>query len=443
MRSIQTKFDIARHEADVKPNKKIGLITAFCVLIMMAVCVVNELGVFELDRLPVRLSFAVTCICLVIIQLIIHSEKRVRNYKTKFFILGIWMVLTLVLNILITTPAVLTYIFPMLIATQYRSKKMTYSAILGSIVICLLAPAIAYFLNTWSPTYLIGYVETTCNITLFAENVAKYSPAEAISAITLFWSLPNSAILLICGVIVSSISRHNLEHVKRGVWLEEMGDELRKKYSQELFLRDRIVQSMAEILESRDLETGGHIARTKEIVALLTENMPADGFEGLSEADRVEILRCTPLHDIGNIAVNDAILHKPNRLTAEEFEEMKKHTTEGARIVVQVLGEVELPNTVKTASDIVMYHHERYDGAGYPKGLKGKEIPLSARVVALADVYDALVSKRCYKDIYSGNAAYEIIRDSMGTQFDPDLMKYFNLKRGEIEAMYAKTALET
>ena len=137
------------------------------------------------------------------------------------------------------------------------------------------------------------------------------------------------------------------------------------------------------------------------------------------------ILLAAPMHDIGKIKIPDAILNKPGRLTSEEFEVMKKHADFGADIIQKTMRDVEEEDYYIVALNIARYHHERYDGGGYPSGLKGEDIPLEARIMALADVYDALVSKRVYKDAYSKEESLRIIEENIGTQFDPHLGRLF------------------
>jgi HD-GYP domain-containing protein (c-di-GMP phosphodiesterase class II) len=143
------------------------------------------------------------------------------------------------------------------------------------------------------------------------------------------------------------------------------------------------------------------------------------------------------MHDIGKIAIDDQILRKPGKFTPEEFNIMKQHPEKGAIIVENLLSPIESPEFVQLAKNVAWYHHERFDGSGYPKGLKGAEIPFEARVMAVADVYDALVSKRCYKEKFSFEKAYSIIIEGMGTQFDPALKDCFIACRSKLEEYYS------
>jgi len=207
--------------------------------------------------------------------------------------------------------------------------------------------------------------------------------------------------------------RHKLEQL-----VAKKAAEVTKTYEQTL-------EILATIIEYRNLESGAHIRRT----TLLTEVMVAkmldmEKFRPLLLAENVlSLIKASALHDIGKIGISDAILLKPGKLTPDEFEVIKTHTTIGSQIINNIAA--TLPDNdmyLKYANDICHFHHERWDGGGYPCGLKGEEIPLSARIISVVDVYDALVSPRCYKAAYSHDVSLEIITEGRGTQFDPDVV---------------------
>ncbi len=142
------------------------------------------------------------------------------------------------------------------------------------------------------------------------------------------------------------------------------------------------------------------------------------------------------MHDLGKIAISDAVLRKPGKYTEEEFDEMKRHSAEGAKIVESILRGVEDDEFVEIAKNVAHYHHEKWNGKGYPEGLSKTDIPVEARIMALADVFDALVSKRCYKEAFTYDKAFEIIEESLGEHFDPEIGKVFLECRDELEALY-------
>ena len=192
------------------------------------------------------------------------------------------------------------------------------------------------------------------------------------------------------------------------------------------------------MVESRDNSTGGHIRRTSEVVRILIEEILKDNTLNLSDEFCENLIKAAPLHDLGKIAVNDVVLRKPGRFTPEEFQQMKFHAEEGARVVHEILIDSDDKEYCRIAENVAHYHHERIDGSGYPKGLKGDDIPLEARIMAIADVYDALVSKRVYKDSFSFEKADTIILEGMGKQFDSRLKKYYIAARPRLEAYYSQ-----
>jgi len=208
-------------------------------------------------------------------------------------------------------------------------------------------------------------------------------------------------------------------------------------------MHDNLIMGMATMVESRDNSTGGHIRRTSEGVRILIDEMRKDKKLKLSDEFCKDIIKAAPMHDLGKIAVDDAILRKPGRYTPEEFDKMKAHAPEGARIVHEILKNTDDLTFHLIAENVAHYHHERVDGSGYPDGLKGDEIPLEARIMAIADVYDALVSKRVYKEKFSFEDADKIMMDGMGKQFDKKLEKYYVAARPRLEAFYSSEAGES
>ena len=213
-------------------------------------------------------------------------------------------------------------------------------------------------------------------------------------------------------------------------------DEVQKKTAHIVEMHDNLIMSMAVMVESRDNSTGGHIRRTSDCVRLLVDQMRASGNYKLGNVFCRNVIKAAPMHDLGKIAVDDAVLRKPGRFTPEEFQKMKEHAAEGARIVHEILKETDDEEFKVIAENVAHYHHERWDGSGYPEGLAGKSIPLEARIMAIADVYDALVSKRVYKEAMSFKKADSIIMEGMGTQFDKGLEAAYVAARPYLESYY-------
>lgn len=188
------------------------------------------------------------------------------------------------------------------------------------------------------------------------------------------------------------------------------------------------IMAMASMAETRDNETGMHIRRTQNYVKALAEELHRDSpyADELSDTVIELLFKSAPLHDIGKVGVPDGILLKPGKLTADEFQLMKKHAEMGARIIASAERLLDAPSSfLRFAREIAHRHHENWDGSGYPDGLAGTAIPLSARLMAVADVYDALISKRCYKLSFSHADACEFIENQKGIKFDPIVVQAF------------------
>lgn len=241
------------------------------------------------------------------------------------------------------------------------------------------------------------------------------------------------------GYLVELIDRTSEQNYLNAIenYNSNLQKEVARKTADIVHIKDMMVLGMATMVESRDNSTGGHIKRTSRVVEIFSDRLSdcLDEF-GISEEFLQMVIKAAPMHDLGKIAVPDSVLQKQGKFTDEEYEIMKRHSAEGARIVNDILKGVESEEFVRVAVNVAHYHHEKWNGQGYPTGIKGEEIPIEARIMALADVFDALVSKRCYKDAYSFDTAFGIIEESLGTQFDPKLGRVFLTCRKELEQFY-------
>jgi len=217
----------------------------------------------------------------------------------------------------------------------------------------------------------------------------------------------------------------------------KLEQEVEEKTEHITYIKDMMVLGMAEMVESRDANTGGHIKRTSQVVRIFAKKLTEykERF-GISEEFLKLVIKAAPMHDLGKIAIADAVLRKPGKYTDEEYAEMKRHSAEGKQIVIGILQGVEDETFVNVAKNVALYHHEKWNGGGYPTGKAGTDIPMEARIMALADVFDALVSKRCYKDAFSYDEAFRIMEESLGQHFDPELGKVFMECREELEVFY-------
>ncbi len=215
----------------------------------------------------------------------------------------------------------------------------------------------------------------------------------------------------------------HIELKKHRSQLEELVD---RNVQKVLRVQGSMVEFLASVIEYRHVESGRHVRRTREMAELLASQAMRTGRlrDELSEADIRMMASAVPLHDIGKISTPDNILLKPGKLTPEEFAIIRQHTTLGAEII-DTMRDIEEPAYIRCCRDICLYHHECWDGNGYPEGLRGKQIPLGARIMSIVDVYDALTNARVYKPALTHAEAVALMRAGAGTQFDPVLSEIF------------------
>lgn len=231
--------------------------------------------------------------------------------------------------------------------------------------------------------------------------------------------------------------------VRRTIELEDYRLHLERRLFEQLQkvtqLQDNMIITLANMIESRDGTTGEHVKRTSEFTRFLIEKLLEQGIytEELGTETADLICKAAPMHDIGKITVEDGILRKPGRLTPEEFDAMKRHSTAGSEIIRANMSTLAEGDFVETAYNLARYHHERWDGKGYPDGLSGTQIPLCARILAVADVYDALTARRSYKEPMSTEQALEIMQNNEG-QFEPLLLQIFAGAKEELKALTAR-----
>ncbi len=231
-------------------------------------------------------------------------------------------------------------------------------------------------------------------------------------SLTSFMSISSIAVFIMAVTIIVLIMQGN----KRSYYHERVSG-----------MQSGMITLMAEIVENRDDNTGGHIRRTAAYVEIIAKELKRQGAyqSVLTDGYIQDMIVAAPLHDIGKIHIPDAVLNKPGRLTAEEFEIMKSHTTAGQELLTHAKGELGEWGYLNTAVEMAAYHHEWWNGKGYPYGISGEEIPLCARIMAVADVFDALTSRRCYKSAMPMEKAFDIIREESGIHFDPVVAEVF------------------
>jgi len=226
-------------------------------------------------------------------------------------------------------------------------------------------------------------------------------------------------------------------HLNIDELIRDRTSQLQQRTVQLQNLQNATIFSFADMVENRDKETGGHVERTSIYIKILADAMSESGVYAteIGEWDMDLFVSSARLHDVGKIAISDTILNKPGKLTDEEYAIMKTHTTEGEYIIDKITSRTDDMEFLHNAKLFAGYHHERWDGKGYPHGLEGTDIPLQGRIMAIADVYDALVSERPYKKSFTPEEAVNIIMENVGTQFDPLIADVFYVTRDQFKAV--------
>ena len=202
-------------------------------------------------------------------------------------------------------------------------------------------------------------------------------------------------------------------------------------------MQNSIVSVLADMVENRDKGTGGHIERTSVYIKILINAMKERGLyaDEMRRWDIDKVISSARMHDLGKITITDLIVNKPGKLNPDEYEVMKSHVIEGERIIDEIISKTGEGEFLRNAKLFASTHHERWDGKGYPRGVKGEDIPLQGRIMAIVDVYDALVSERPYKKAFTADEAVDIIMENSGSHFDPAIVKVFYEVRNKFKAV--------
>ena len=326
----------------------------------------------------------------------------------------------MLLCITLASHAVILMAIPPLIAAQYRmDRKLFIRTLILSVLLVPIGVYGSFFFG--KPDRNLLKIMTDGTAVDLARRLELATPQrmwELFTHHTLPWLFGMVAIVLL---IYGIAARHNRLLAKQAQLSRKVQEEMERLNG----MQSRVIDSLATLIENRDEDTGEHVIRTKLYVRMIARELSRDSKyrELLTEETVDRFVSAAPLHDVGKIAVSDNILLKPGKLTPEEFEQMKSHTTKGGVMVEKILSGLNEDGLMETAVDIALHHHERWDGKGYPDGLKGEEIPLSARIMAAADVFDALVSPRVYKAPVSPEQALEMMTEESGTHFDPEIIR--------------------
>ena len=426
--------DILNSQLYKYAEKRANRFNMICILVIgilgLVVLLLNEVGVFTAEKLIMRLAMIELFIhSLVPLGIFIVHDKLLKKeisvleynwFKILIIIISYYSILEL--NIAFSFHAILVLSIPTLLSAQYKnSKKLTVLTYIFSILLVIFSIYGSYIFGMYDANLLKPLTSAEAED---VNNRLSTLTFKRFIEVFFHYCSPNIICITAIDFIGFSITKRNSIMIEEQVMLSnKVQDEILAKNH----LQNSVIEHLADIIESRDIETGEHIKRTKKYVSILVNKMREDPKYNniLNDKMTENIINAAPLHDIGKIAVSDLILCKPGKLTDEEFDKMKIHTTKGGEIIKSILNDLGDKDFLNVAYDVAMYHHEKWNGRGYPEGKKEEEIPLPARIMAIADVFDALVAERVYKKPMPVDDAINIIIKDAGTHFDPNLVEIF------------------
>ena len=400
-------------------------------MLAMLIHVMQYSGLTKLQKIWFIMTFAAIMLCAAA-EYVVHCGLY--DPKAALF-------LTILTILQFSTAPVLGILLSGALGVPHQKKIAIAFFLLNLIVECLAAPfgwvfcfnqdgyfrGAAFFV--YEVFFSVGMIYLFINIVRVGKSF-RHRDRETVIMILL---------ILIAGILPMALFQLNISYMAAAICAglsyiyyndlvqQDIKAELISNQEKLSLMQEHIISGLANLIESRDTETGEHVSRTSRYVKMLAGFAKEDGIytDRLDDEFIVLMYRLAPMHDVGKIVVPDHILKKPGKLTDEEFEQMKRHASEGGRVIREVLSGVAEEKYLSFAADIATFHHERWDGRGYPQGLSGEEIPLSARIMAIADVFDALISERCYKKAMPTEKAFAIIQEEAGTHFDPNLAMVF------------------
>ena len=396
-------------------------------LLVLLAEILNELEIFGAPKTVMRIStvlglvfFNLAALVFLIHRSVRKDDSLLRRPGFKWLIIFSGYLGVAVFSVAITVHTVILAAIPALIAAQYRyQRRLLCWSLLGSVLLVLAGVYGGFFLGMPDRNFLKGML-SEADAMILSNRLTIATPRRMIELCT-HYAMPRLLGVVAVNLLAGGIARRNDDMLRQQAALAaRVQEEMERRNS----MQSHVIEDLAALIETRDQSTGEHVIRTKKYVGMIAEAMRARGMfpEALTDEGIEEMRSAAPLHDVGKISVSDRILLKPGKLTPEEFEEMKSHAPRGGKVIRNIFKNLEDPVFLKMAEEIATSHHEKWNGQGYPCGLKGEAIPLAARIMAAADVYDALVSPRVYKEPVSPEEALAIIEGDSGKHFDPDVV---------------------
>ena len=391
-------------ENEKQANRIVAKVMRITFAVFTLIYLLDVVGIFIVDIGIMTMAYIGGGILLLLPTLLVNILKQEKRY-IKYVNVICAILFVVLVTITLTYHVVVIYVYPIAIASLYFSKKLNILATALTVVGVSLGQILAFYLD----------IVTDDNFTELYRMIV-------------YGVIPRALILIAVAAIFTMLCGRTTSLLGNLLGAQD-----------ELYLyHDEMIMGFATLVENKDGSTGGHIKRTTAYVRLLAEELKKRGFyqELLTEEYVENLCKAAPMHDIGKISVPDVILQKPGKLTTEEFERMKQHTVSGGRIIQETFGHLTNKEYTQMAYEVARFHHEKWNGKGYPEGLKRKEIPLCARIMAIADVFDAVSEKRCYRDALPMEKCFEIIQEGSGQDFEPILVEVFLDIRDKVKQVH-------
>ncbi len=393
-------------ENEERANIIVAKVMLTTLIIFTLIYFMNAIGIFVVNSTTMAVAYVGSAVLLLMpmfFTYVLKWNKKIIKYVN---VTGAAL-FVLLLSMTLTYHVVVIYVYPIAIASLYFSKRLNIYATSITVLCVSIGQALAFVMDTQKDDNLQSWHE-----------------------VIVYGIIPRGLILVAMAVIFTMLCTRTVELLGKLMRAVEG----QAKYHTEM------VMGFATLVENKDGSTGGHIRRTSLYVKLLAEELKRRGlYEDILTTAYIENLcKAAPMHDIGKIAIPDSILQKPGKLTDEEFDIMKQHSIKGGEIIRKTFGHLENEVYTQMAYEVARYHHEKWNGRGYPEGLKENEIPLAARIMAVADVFDAVSEKRCYREAMPLEKCFEIISEGSGRDFEPTLVEAFLGIRGEVEKVHAE-----
>ncbi|MGN0637361.1 MAG: HD-GYP domain-containing protein [Huintestinicola sp.] len=382
---------IKRNEEDA--NRTAANVMMITFAIFTVVYILNVAGIFIIDRPVMNLAYCISAVLLLLPKLLNKLCGTSAKYLKYLYVLFADLFL-LVITSALTYHVVVVYAYPIAIAGLYFSQKLTKLSAAGTLTVTAAGQLIAFYMGRNNDHNL-----------------------QTLNRLVLFGILPRFLTLLCFAALLLLLTKRTSK------LLSDDAD----NYEHLLSHNQEMICGFATLVENRDENTGGHIKRTSIYAELLARELQRTGkYSDIITDEFIECLAMVaPLHDIGKISIPDSILCKPGKLTDEEFDIMRSHSAKGSEIIKEIFLHSADENYKQMAYEVARYHHEKWNGRGYPEGLSENNIPLSARIMAVADVFDAVSEKRCYRDAMPLEECFKIISEGSGRDFDPVLADAF------------------